>query len=281
MALPTLLMAGTPINERTDFPSDGRVEVINISGEVEVSAWGEEAVELTGELGSGSKLVFERSGSQLKGEVKVEGRGGFRGPERSDLRLRVPSRVSLELTGVSADLRIEDLEGAAVIAESVSGDVEVRAQTQRLELSSVSGDVDFSGTAERSALESVSGDIRAEGLSGEIEINVVSGDIDLRGGSFSRGRFETVSGTLDLTIAVAPEGRLSVESMSGDVTLNFPAGQQGDFRVQTFSGDVRSDFGTPDREKRGPGTRLQHVEGDGNATIRVENFSGNVRLNQR
>lgn len=276
--VPGLALAGEAINERTDFAADGRVEVTNITGRIEVSTWDRNEVELTGQLGSESELVFERSGDQLTIKVEADSGGWFNSPEDSDLFLRVPVGASLELTGVSADLSVTGSTGEFIAAETVSGDVDVRAESQRVELTSVSGDVRFRGSALRTSVDSVSGDIELDGLSGELEVSLVSGDADVRGGEFSLGRFESVSGTLELSLSVADGGRLSVESMSGDVILNLPADQQGSFRAQTFSGDVRSDFGSPQKEKNGPGMRLDHKAGNGSATIRVENFSGDVRF---
>lgn len=276
--LPGIALAGEDINRTIDFAADGRIEVTNITGVIEVKTWDREEVELTGDLGSGSELVFDHSGDQLTIKVEAESGGWFNNPEDSDLYLRVPVGANLELTGVSADLLIADSEGSTIVAETVSGDVEVSANSQRVELTSVSGDVIFRGSSLRTSVDTVSGDVDIDGVSGELEISLVSGDVYLKGGEFSLGRFESVSGTLELALSVADGGRLSVESMSGDVTLSMPAAQQGSFRVQTFSGDIRSDFGSPQREKNGPGTRLDHSSGDGDATIRVENFSGDVRL---
>lgn len=278
---PGLAVAGEEINERIDFAEDGRIEVSNITGVVEVKTWSRSEVELTGDLGDGSELIFDHSGDQLTIKIESESGGWFNNPEDTDLYLSVPVGANLELSGVSSDLTIADSEGDFIVAETVSGDVEVSASSQRVELTSVSGDVTFRGTSLRTSVDTVSGDVDIDGVSGELEISLVSGDVFLQGGEFSLGRFESVSGTLELSLSVADGGRLSVESMSGDVILTLPEDQGGSFRVQTFSGDIRSEFGSPQREKNGPGTRLDHDTGSSDATIRVENFSGDVRLKSK
>lgn len=276
--MPGIALAGEDINKSIDFAADGRIEVTNITGVIEVKTWDRAEVELTGELGSESELIFDHSGDQLVIKVEADSGGWYNNPEDTDLYLSVPIGVSLELTGVSSDLLIDNSEGDTIVAETVSGDVEVNANSQRVELTSVSGDVTFRGSSLRTYVDTVSGDVDIEGVSGELEVSLVSGDVFLEGGAFSLGRFESVSGTLELALSVADNGRLSVESMSGDVILSMPEAQEGSFRVQTFSGDIRSDFGSPQREKNGPGTRLDHNTGNSDATIRVENFSGDVRL---
>lgn len=280
--MPVMALAGTAIDERADMAADGTVTVINISGEIDISTWDEAAVQLTGDLGEGSELSFDTSGGDVRIEVEVEDGGRWgRGPESSDLVLRVPRTADLVVTGVSADVRIDGAGGRMIEAESVSGDVEATGNVERLELSSVSGDVEFRGTARRTVAESVSGDIDLEGLEGELEVSLVSGDLELLAGTLELGRFEAVSGTLDMMLTVAPGGRLTVETMSGDVILMVPADQQGAFQAQTFSGDIRSEFGSPQRSKSGSGTRLEHESGENGASIRLETFSGDVRLGHK
>jgi DUF4097 and DUF4098 domain-containing protein YvlB len=71
---------------------------------------------------------------------------------------------------------------------------------------------------------------------------------------------------------------MSVDSMSGDVQLQFPSSLSSSMHASTFSGDLRSDFGTPTRPEHGPGSTLDTVAGGGNGKIRIENFSGDVRI---
>ncbi len=281
LVAPGLVLAGEPISESADMAPDGKVSVVNINGDIDISTWDRDAVELSGELGDGSELVFEARGGNVRVEVEVEERQNWGGPEPTDLVLRIPRRAEIDVTGVSSDIRIDGAGGATLSAETVSGDVEARGEVERLELTAVSGDVEFAGRARRTTVENVSGDVELDGLEGELEVSLVSGDVFLDGGAFDLGRFESVSGTLELSLEVRDGGRLSVETMSGDVDLALPAGQAGEFRAQTFSGDIRSQFGSPQREKSGPGTRLEHVAGEGRATIRVESFSGDVRLERQ
>jgi DUF4097 and DUF4098 domain-containing protein YvlB len=282
LTMPALALAGQAIEERADMAPDGTVTVINISGEIDISTWDEASVRLTGELGDGSELAFEASGGDVRIEVEVENGGRWgRGPEPTDLVLRVPRKASLVVTGVSADVRVVDAGGRLLEAESVSGDVEATGDVERLEISSVSGDVEFRGSSPRTVAESVSGDVSLEGVGGELEVSLVSGDLELTAGTLELGRFEAVSGTLDLELAVASGGRITVETMSGDVNLRLPAGQQGVFQAQTFSGDIRSEFGSPQRSQSGSGTRLEHEAGENGASIRLETFSGDVRLGQK
>jgi hypothetical protein len=116
------------------------------------------------------------------------------------------------------------------------------------------------------------------GVSGEVVVSTVSGDAVLDAGLIGHGKFETVSGTLELSLQVEDGGRLIVEAMSGDVILSLPATQTGEFRAQSFSGTIKSEFGTVERRGSGPGTHLGHVAGNSGTIIRVESFSGDIRI---
>jgi len=142
----------------------------------------------------------------------------------------------------------------------------------------VSGDIGFAGATPRASVETVSGEINLSGIEGEVSIGTVSGDVILAGSRIARGRFETVSGDLRLTLDLAERGRLNAESMSGDVRLQVPAGQQAEFSAQTYSGDIASDFGEPQGNARGPGYSLSFRQGENGATIQVESFSGDISI---
>lgn len=279
---PTTLLAAQSIDERRAMPAEGTVTVINVAGDITITTWDREEVHLTGQLGAESELDISESGQGVRIEVRPRnGKGYNRHYEESDLILSVPATAEISATGVSSDINISGAAGAGITAETVSGDVDVRAQAGRVDLKSVSGDVRFEGASLRTSAESVSGDIELSGAEGELTVSVVSGDVELRGGSFERGRFEAVSGTLDLVLEIRSGGSVNVQSMSGDVNVALPPDQAVEIRAQTFSGDIRSRFGSPQKPEHGPGTRLEHTAAGGGASLRLESFSGDVEISEQ
>jgi DUF4097 and DUF4098 domain-containing protein YvlB len=187
----------------------------------------------------------------------------------------------VEVESVSADIDIDGSQGESVVTHTVSGDVEVSASTQRLEIHSVSGDVEFQGAVSRSSVETVSGEISMSGVSNEVSISTVSGDVSLIAQEVGRGRFESVSGELKLELSVSDGGRLTSDSMSGDTVLRLPASQKADFIAQTYSGDIQTDFGMAASVSKGPGNALQYKEGSNGASIRLESFSGDIHIRRQ
>jgi DUF4097 and DUF4098 domain-containing protein YvlB len=272
-----LIAAGEEIDQTLSMPVDGLVSVENVAGTVEFVAWDRAEVQIRGEAGSSVEEV-EINSTSTGVEVRIINRKGERRIDGTELYLRVPESASLEAETVSADISASGSRGENIILRTVSGDLEVDASPQRMELKSVSGDVEFEGSVPRTNIETVSGEIVVVGAHGEISASTVSGDLSLEAGEVNRGRFEVVSGDLVLSLSVADDGRLTCDSMSGDVRLSLPADQQGNFVAQSLSGGIHSDFGKTSRVSKGPGMILEHQEGRSGAKIRAETFSGDISI---
>lgn len=278
--LPVTAVTGEEIDKTLDMSNDGLVQVENMVGIIEFSGWDRSEVQIRGEAGDDVEEV-EITSTATGVKIRVHNRSGKRNIEGTNLYLRIPQSASIEADSVSADITVSDNLGERILLNTVSGDLEIDASPELLEMHSVSGDVEFRGTASRSSAETVSGEIALVGPSGEISINTVSGDVSLEAGEVSRGRFESVSGDMTLTLSLGDGGRLSCDSMSGDVKLRLPASQQAEFTAQSYSGGINSEFGSSTRVSKGPGQMLRHKEGDNGAEIRLETFSGDVYIRSR
>lgn len=283
-ALPAL--AGTPINETRPLAADGRVSVDNLKGEIIVRTWDRPEVRITGTLGEGvEKLLVEGGGDSLSIEVKYpQGGGGWfsRGTrsEPSQLEVTVPAKATLDVDAVSARVEINGLRGGRLTVDSVSGEVRVRdSRLASVSIDSVSGDVDAALESADISIDTVSGDIRLDGGAGDkLSVETVSGDASLRMGELQRVRMETVSGDLELAARLARGGSIVADSVSGSVRLRLPADTSASLAIETFSGGISSPVGQVQTERHGPGKRLQSRLGDGAGEVRVDAFSGDVRI---
>jgi DUF4097 and DUF4098 domain-containing protein YvlB len=269
--------AGQSVEESWKIDADASISIENIAGEIVIEGWNKKAARLTGELGSSvDELEISASDSSLR--INVANRNS-RNVDNTELKLMVPKGANVDVTAVSADVGVTGLDNEKITASSVSGNVVVDAKSQRVSIESVSGDVEFHGRTQRISAESVSGDLELSGISGEISATAVSGDMELRAGLIDSGKLETVSGDITMTGELSGNSRLTAESMSGDVYINLPADQSGVFKAESFSGRITTDFGSVDHAKHGPGSHLKYVADDGGgAEIRVESFSGNIKL---
>ena len=279
MLAPASVLAGKSVDENWDLDEDAMVSIENIAGSIEIRGWNRNEAHLTGELGN-SVEELEVSASDSSLQITVANRNE-RNIDNTNLVLMVPMGASIDASAVSADIEISDMDNDKLTASSVSGDVGINSSSRRVSIESVSGDVEFGGQTERISAESVSGDIKLSGISGEVSATTVSGDMDLLGGMFDSGKLESVSGDMTVSAEISGNGKMRAESMSGDVTIILPASQSGVFKAQSFSGRISTDFGSVDRAKHGPGSHLKYMAGNGDAEVRVESFSGNIKIKHK
>jgi hypothetical protein len=284
-------LADTPINLRHAATPDARVSVSNVKGQVTITAWDRNEVQVTGSLGEGAApLAIEGDNSDLQIEVKPRGKdaaGGWfdwhgdNAMGSTVLDVHVPRRSTLDVEVVSAPLAIDGLDGGKIAVNSVSGRVRIQARTPELSVESVSGTVQQSGHAERADLQTVSGDILAPALGAQVELQTVSGRIQASGGPWHKLNLSTVSGDVQIHGPVADGGDIEIDSMSGDVQLALPSKLSAAIRASSFSGDLRSDFGQVSEHDHGPGSELDTEVGGARGRIHVETFSGDVRIRKQ
>lgn len=268
------------VDESIDAAADGKVEIINISGSVEVYGWSQGSVEVTGELGERvEELILERNGDKVLVKVKVPRNNSTN--ISSDLTVRVPDGSSLDVSTVSADILVQEVEGDQML-HTVSGDVETYAYGSDVSAQSVSGDVDVNGAgddAETSA-NTVSGDLTLIGVAGAVSAEAVSGDILVRDGSFERAGLNTVNGEISFQGGLRDGGKLTAESVNGDVDIQFSGDVSAKFDIETFNGDITNCFG-PKAErtsKYAPGWELSFTEGDGDGRVTISTLNGDIDI---
>jgi DUF4097 and DUF4098 domain-containing protein YvlB len=193
----------------------------------------------------------------------------------------VPRAASLDVDVISAPLVIDGLAGGRIKINTVSGNARINARTPSLDVDSVSGSIEFSGHAEQASLQTVSGEILAPALGGKTRLQTISGRIQAGGGPWQKFSLSTVSGNVQLAGGLTAGGNMDIDSMSGDVQLRLPADTSANLHASSFSGDLRSDFGTPTKPEHGPGSSLDAHLGAGNGKIRIETFSGDLRVRKQ
>src|SRR5690606_22931891 len=161
----TAAWADTPIDETRALDPDGRIEIDNLKGRIDVEAWDRAEVRITGSLGEGvEKLEIDGDNRSLSVRVKYPRRGGlgFRsgdntGPTR--LHVMVPLRADLEIDSVAADIDVVGVAPAEVSIDSVSGKVVLVGAPRELSVETVSGDLRVTSNSRDVDIASVSGDI--------------------------------------------------------------------------------------------------------------------------
>lgn len=277
-ALPAL--AGTPIDQTRPLDPRGRIEIENLKGRVEVRAWDRQEVKVTGTLGDGvEKFSLEGDRRNLRIEVKYPSRSGRTEP--TVLIVQVPTLADLEIETVSADIDVHGVAPRELSLESVSGDIVANGAPREARVESVSGDVRLVLNSGDVSVDTVSGELSLQGrLNGEVSLESVSGGLRLdslgeRLRSVSAG---TVSGDMDLKLALQDGGEIRTESVSGDLLLRLPRDVSCEVSGESFSGELSAPGAKIEREEFGPGSSFHTRYGAGKGDVRIETFSGDATL---
>jgi DUF4097 and DUF4098 domain-containing protein YvlB len=280
LAASPAIRAGTPINELAAADPAGSVEVSNVAGNVRVTGWDRNEVEVTGELGKGAERL-EFAVADKVTRIKVLMPGKSYDAEETDLVIHVPAASRLSVNTVSADIEVQGLLGAQRL-QSVSADIRTAAAGEDVECKSVSGDIAVNGSFKKGLLTitTVSGDATALRVAGEVNANTVSGDVTLGLGETNRSRVRSTSGDLTLAALLAADGKLDAESISGDVRLELVGAVNAEFDISSFNGEIRNCFGprAVSTSEYAPGKELRFREGQGSAQVRIKTMNGDINV---
>jgi hypothetical protein len=280
LSLPALAATRNFSAQKSADPA-GTVEIVNVEGMIEVSGWDQPTVEVTGTIGDRVERVdVTSSANRTTVRVVLPNGSSWTGDSEAHLKIRVPQKSSLEVSLVSADLRVSGVNGNQHL-KAVSGDIQGDVGGGELQVDTVSGDVRLTAHNGHSAqIKTVSGDVTVSGTDGEFTLHTVSGDAMVTLGDLTRANLETVSGDISVTAgALAAQGQLDADSVSGDLQVHFSATPDADVDVQSFSGDIRNCFGPkPVEQEYGPGSRLNFRSGKGGGRVHIDTKSGDVGL---
>lgn len=172
-----------------------------------------------------------------------------RGPSRVtvEYRITVPENTNLILRSTSGNLRVQNMAGDELSANTISGRIMLRDLTSRM-----------------------------------LDVHSVMGDMQLHDVETRRAFVQSTSGNLEYSGRLVPTGRYQLQTHRGNIRF-VPSGEPGfDLEAMTFSGDLRTDFVLKMLEPLAgrPGPRplklLRGTVGDAGAMVTASTFSGNV-----
>ncbi|MEL7062072.1 MAG: hypothetical protein AAGN46_18740 [Acidobacteriota bacterium] len=245
--------------------ADGRVEIELFAGSVEVGAWDRSEVEIEARWGGGDLRPDIEGDSRI---LQLESRTGG-APGWTQFTLRLPRAAQLEVDSVTGSIEVDGLRGALDL-ESVSGALTLRVASPRIAIEAVTGALDLEIQAgappARLEVESVSGPIRLAGAFDDVDLESVNGRVTLDVRRARRLAVETVSGRVVGTVEPADGTTIDIESHAGAIDLTLPDGFAGLVDLSSIVGRVATDF---------------PADGGGAGVVRLESWSGSVRLRRR
>ena len=298
--------------EKTEsLARDGKVEIRNVSGDVEVKTWDRDEVKIdalkTSKASSMEKA--KENASKVKIEVTRENgvlKVGTIYPKPSiknlnvsvDYKVMIPSQAVIKAKSVSGDVSLENIGGKAAAgttsgdvsvvgarnganAETVSGDVKVIDVENGVYCKTASGNIDAKNITGNADLNCVSGDVTAENIRGDVEADTVSGSVkllDISNADVVKGK--TMSGNTIYYGDISSNGRYSLEAHSGKVEMTIPSNSAFDLTASCFSGNIKTEFKVMMSGKLSKKKISGSVNGGG-ADVKLKTFSGNVYLKKK
>ena len=250
-----------------------RFELQNISGTVQVRATRRSDVRIHVEY---DRARIEIDASPTLVQVRTVPR---RGMGDADFTIEVPVNTGLTVNGVSSDIDVRDVCGAAEL-QSVSGEVHLTCAQGNVTVQSVSGDVTVNGVNGRLEATAISGGLWVTGARGDVAAHSVSGDVILDRVDGQDVSAETVSGEVTFAGPIREGGRYRFQSHSGDLTIRPKGSLNATVGVSTFSGDLESDYPvtlTPGGRRMSP-REFEFTIGNGSARLSLSSFSGTIYL---
>lgn len=271
------------VERRVPADQKGEVEIVNVSGDVQVSGWDRPEVEVSAELGNAvERLDVLSDEKNRRTTVKVVLPGGRSSSgSSSDLIVRIPRGSALTINTIGADQTIADVRGAQRL-QAVSGTINTQAWAEELAIKTISGDVVIRAhrTPSNITVTTISGGISLADAAGELALETVTGDMTINMESLTRGRIRTTNGDVHLRTVLARDARLDAEAINGDLHFTLRNPLDAEFDIETFNGEIDNCFGPKSERKHEivPGNVLRFKEGAGSARVRVKTLNGGVEV---
>jgi DUF4097 and DUF4098 domain-containing protein YvlB len=251
-----------------------RVVIEQVVGELSISGWDRDAVEVRTAAGEPAVSV-RRSGADVN-IVDAEARGRRRSTNAS---LQVPRWIDLEIGSRSLDVSVTGISGAVRVG-NLSGQVRIQDVDGPVDVRSVRGEIMITDARAPVRASSQSDDVTLLRISGPLEAHSGDGDVVLRDIDAQTVRVEAQDGDVVFSGSIAPGGDYAFFVHDGDATIALPATASARVSVSTFDGEFESDF-TVRVERFSSGREFDFTLGDGDARIQIEVFDGEIRLLQR
>ena len=273
----------TSVDRHAMADAKGSVEISNVSGEINVTGWDKNEVDIKGTLGAAvERLDFLRDGNRIIIKVILP-KVSYKSDSSAKLNIRITAASTLDVTTVSADIANSGVSGEQRL-KSVSGDVATQLAQTDVDIKTVSGDVRLTGQSSEisTRVNTVSGDISINGGAGNLDISTVSGDLHADMKTVGSMRMRSTSGDAIVSGRWKAAGRVDFETVSGDLKLSGPADGGMTIDLDSFSGDISTCFNAPvEKAKYGSSESLRTKIGGGSVQLRAKTLSGDVSVCDR
>ena len=221
------------------FSAQGRIQIENLNGPVQISAWDRDEVKVDAVKSAWSKERLD--------EVKIEIHA-----DQNELSIHTeyPGRRH------TFNFGNEDEHGNPA---SVEYTITVPRQARLDKIELVNGRLD---------VQDVAGEIHASCVNGRIQAHNLQGPVELN----------TVNGELDASVGQLPGSELKLSSVNGKLRVTLPSDARAELKASTVSGNISDDFGLPVTRHQFVGRSLHGQLGGGGTLVKLSNVNGEIEI---
>jgi len=270
------------------FPmkAGGRLSVESFNGGVEISAWDQENIDISGtkyaptsEQADALKVDVDHTPDMVsilaQRQYDWHGNHGVRFtikvPRGTVLDRIVTSNGSIQVSDANGPARLKSSNGA-IRVEKFHGSLDTQTSNSAIELDEIDGDA---------VAHSSNGRVRAEGIRGSLDVDTSNSSITAGVERVDRPvRVETRNGRIDLTLPAGFTGGVRAHTNNNGITLRLADPVNARVTARTSNSAVTSDF---DARMRGE-LRKNQIDGEignGGMLIDLSTSNGPIRLLRR
>ncbi len=270
-----------------DLPQNGRLDLTNTNGSVEVTGWDRNSIDVSGtkyapdeEALQAIQVDVNVHGDTARIETKLPHRNSWHGSYGVRYRIHVPRKIRLD--------RLETTNGE-ITAENLEGGGRLNSTNGKLTLTHLSGDYNATTTngnviweecmgSERS--ETTNGSVQGHIKAGSIEASSTNGSVDLTLEDPSEGkpvRVSTTNGSVSLAMAAFHNNSVKAETTNGSVNLRLPESTNAHLSAQTTMANISTDLALSSTEENSK-HNLRGLLGHGGSNIDASSTMGSVRI---
>lgn len=228
----------TIIKKEFSVKTGGKLEMKDISGDVNIHAWDKNNVQITEELRMDvytkgeAEEILRRSKSRYAESGNVVTVTGFKGRKwvQQNFDVFVPQKFDLDINTSGGNLTVGSLIGQLMLNTSGGN----------IELEKIEGDVQAKTSGGNLVFESIKGTLTAKTSGGNIKLGNVSGEADVK----TSGGNITVTKADDNIAVSTSGGNLNISQVSGNLSGTTSGGSihvsdcSGNVNVKTSGGNL-------------------------------------------
>jgi hypothetical protein len=214
IAVPARAEVTQEFHKTVSLTANGRVSVDNINGDVEITGWSRNEVQIDAVKSASDqqkldnmRIEVNAGGSSVEVKTRYPEHGTNNNPGSVRYTLHVPQNARIDKV---------DLVNGGLTVQKVSGEINANL---------------------------VNGRLRASDLAGEADLATVNGSIDATYDSLknvSRIKLSSVNGGVNLTLPQSPNADVDASVVNGSISTDFPLTVKGRFVGKSMSGTLGS-----------------------------------------